>query len=33
MEKGMTFTIEPILLLEEPKEYYTWDDGWTGKLV
>lgn len=31
MERGMTFTIEPIILLEKPKSYFAWEDGWTSK--
>ena len=30
MKPGMTFTIEPVLLLEKPRNYFMWDDGWTG---
>ena len=30
MEPGMTFTIEPILLLEKTKHYITWKDNWSG---
>lgn len=33
MEKGMTFTIEPILLLEKPKNYFAWQDNWTSNTL
>lgn len=29
MQPGMTFTIEPIILMRNPKNYSMWKDGWT----
>ena len=29
MQVGNTFTIEPVFLIREAKEYKMWRDGWT----